>query len=374
MQKLSESLANDRVLISEIFKQRIAISDTITFCRSVSNSLYKLLSVTQDEIRELSSIVLIASGTSWHAARVAQFFFETVCRLPVRVFLASEFKYMPFFPEKGSLCVVISHSGETTDSIEALRIINKFELPTIALSSVISSSLVREANGFLLTSSSGLHSSVSIQGFTTQIAALYWLAHHLAFERGTISKIKYEQSDTHVLQAAQILHMALELHRNKIENIVAPAYAQAQQFVFLGRHITYPLALEAALKTKELSRVFAQSFPSGELKHGPFAIFGSSVPIIIFSHPDPLMYQKILHNALQIKHRSSPIIAFLFEGQHELEALADSSFVFPYVDTLLVPLAMAGLMQFFSYQIGVEKGYYSPIDFNRISQSEHNLS
>ena len=318
------------------------------------------MGIEATDVRKFKSISLVGSGTSWHAACIAQFFFESVCGLPTRSFIASEFRYMRFFPEPDSLYILISQSGETADTIEALRLINSFNLPTVALTNVASSTMVREAGGFLLTQAGPEIAIASTKAFTTQLAALYWLAHRMAQARGLISVDQLEVACQEVQDAAQILETGIENYRSDIIHAIAPEYAQLKQFIFIGRHITYPLALEAALKLKEVSYLFAQCYPAGELKHGPLALIDATTPVIIFSHPDQLIYQKLLANVREIKARDSRVIAFMFEGQSELEQLADVSFIISRVSPLLSPLVFAGLIQFFVYQIAKERG--CPID------------
>ena len=169
-----------------------------------------------------------------------------------------------------------------------------------------------------------------------------------------------ETAEEDLLVVAEVLENSIENYKREITNNLAKFYAQFRKAIFLGRHISYPFALEAALKLKEISYIFAQCYPAGELKHGPLALVDAQTPVFIFSHEDPLIYQKLLSNAQEVKARNGHLVAFVFEGQHELAALADQVFVVPHVKALLAPLAMTGLMQFFVYQIAKELG--RPID------------
>jgi glucosamine--fructose-6-phosphate aminotransferase (isomerizing) len=262
-------------------------------------------------------------------------------------------RYMPFFPDPNGLYIAVSQSGETADTLEAVRLINSMNLATVGLTNVASSALVRESGGFLLTQAGQEVAVASTKAFSTQVAALYWLANRLALEKGIITKQQMEQAQADLLVAAEVLENSIENYKLDIITKHAKNYAHYKKAIFLGRHLSYPFAMEAALKLKEISYIFAQCYPAGELKHGPLALVDSETPIFIFSHQDPMIYQKILSNAQEVKSRSGHLVAFVFEGQHDLFNLADLAFVIPRVNPLLGPLAMTGLMQFFVYQIAL---------------------
>lgn len=355
-----EKKGHEHHMLKEIYDQKNAIYSTVSFLRSITNRIWDHIGLSKEQAKNLDKLTLVGCGTSWHAARIAQFFFEQICFLPTRVNLASEFRYMSFFPEKNNAYIFISQSGETADTLEALRLVNGMDLPTIAVTNVPSSTMVREAGGFLLTQAGQEIAVASTKAFSTQIAALYWLAHRIALEKGIINAQQMETAEEDLLVVAEVLENSIENYKREITNNLAKFYAQFKKAIFLGRHISYPFALEAALKLKEISYIFAQCYPAGELKHGPLALVDAQTPVFIFSHEDPLIYQKLLSNAQEVKARNGHLVAFVFEGQHEMAALADQVFVVPRVKALLAPLAMTGLMQFFVYQIAKELG--RPID------------
>ncbi len=341
-------------MLKEIYDQKNAIYSTVAFLRSIGGRIWDHLGLTKQQVKNLEHITLIGCGTSWHAARIAQFYFEQICHIPTRVHLSSEFRYMSFFPEKNSAYIFISQSGETADTLEALRLVNSMDLPTIALTNVPSSTMVREADGFLLTQAGQEIAVASTKAFSTQIAALYWLAYRLALEKGSINEHKMEVAQEDLLVAAEVLENSIENYKHEIITKLAKFYSQYKKAIFLGRHISYPFALEASLKLKEVSYIFAQCYPAGELKHGPLALVDAQTPVFIFSHEDPLIYQKLVSNAQEVKARQGHLVIFALEGQTELIALADKAFIMPRVKPLLTPLAMTGLMQFFVYQIAKE--------------------
>ncbi len=351
---------HEHYMLKEIYEQRQAVYATVNSLTAMSLHIWDHIGITPQQAQKLTKINIIGSGTSWHAARIAQFFFEEICNIPTRVHLASEFRYMKFFPDADSLYLVISQSGETADTLEALRMIQAHGVPTVALTNVASSTMVREADGFLLTQAGYEVAVASTKAFSTQLAALYWLAKRLALEKGLITKEQMELACEDLLVAAEVLENSIENYKTQITHAVAKRYATIKKSIFLGRHISYPFALEAALKLKEVSYIFAQCYPAGELKHGPLALIDAETPIFLFSHQDPLIYQKLLTNAQEAKARGGHLIVFAFSGQEELCALADVAFIIPRIKPLLGPLAMIGLVQFLVYQIAKELG--CPID------------
>jgi glucosamine--fructose-6-phosphate aminotransferase (isomerizing) len=340
-------------MLKEIYEQKKSIDNSITFYKS-----WGQIGIDVETITNLENIQFIAAGTSWHAGKIAQFFFEELCNLPADVQLASEFRYKKFFPKKNSLCIAISQSGETADTLECLRHVKKYGNPTVALTNVSSSTMVREADGCLLMQAGPEISVASTKAFTSQLASLYWLANQVALSKGLISENELNAAEEKLFVAAEVLESSIENYKWKIEG--ENKYSRYEKFIFLGRHISYPLALEAALKLKEISYIFAQAYPAGELKHGPIALIDEHTPVVVFSVLDDLIYQKLLANVQEVKARNGHVIAFAFEGQTELIKLADTVFIFPKVAPLLAPIAMTGVMQFFVYTIAKTLGH--PID------------
>ena len=358
----------EHFMLKEIEEQPAAIKTTVEALASLGDGLWNQLGITKDQVHNIKRIVLIGCGTSWHAARIAHFFFEMICKIPVDVLLASECRYMPFFPDKNALYVFISQSGETADTLEALRLINSYNLSTIALTNVVSSTIVRQAGGFILTHAGVEVSVASTKAFSTQLTVLYWLACRIAAEvHGSVRRSFSEggcgmqQAEEDLLFAAKLLGSTLDRYRYAIELSIAPRYAMDEKAIFLGKHISYPFAMESALKLKEIGYVFANCYSSGELKHGPLALIDHNIPVYIFSHNDSLIYQKLLSNAHAVHSRGGRIIAFAYEGQGELCSLAETYFIISAdIPPLLGPLAMTGLMQYLMYSIAKFRG--CPID------------
>lgn len=254
------------------------------------------------------------------------------------------------------LYVAISQSGETADTLEAIRFLKEHNQRVVVLTNVASSTMVRESDGFLLTHAGPEVAVASTKAFSTQVAALLWLAHRFAFERGITLQAEFEIAQDDILVAAEMLETVLEDSKHAIMEELAPKYAGYEKAIFLGRHIGIPFAQEAALKLKEIAYVFSQAFPAGELKHGPLALVDQNTPVFLFSHPDPVMYQKLLASAQEIKARKGKILAFIFEGQDELSALVDDRLVFPLDSAYNSIIVMTGVMQLLMYSLARVRG------------------
>ncbi len=350
-----EKLDHDHFMLKEIYEQRVAIERTVAYYNSLGDDLWDLLGLTKEQVENLKSMNLFGCGTSWHAARIGQFFFESIADLPTAVHLASEFRYMKFFAPKNSLFVAISQSGETADTLELIRYFKEQDAHVITLTNSPMSSMVRETDGHLLLKAGPEIAVASTKAFSTQLTGLYWLAHRIALQKGLIDELEMRQAEHDLCYAAQVLEKTIEQYKIDIISDAA-YYAQFQRIMYLGRHVSYPFALEGALKLKEISYIFAQGYPAGELKHGSIALIDEHTPIVLFSHQDPIIYQKLISNAQEVKARKGHLVSFVFEGQDELIALSDKVYIIPRVAPLLEPLAMTGVMQFFAYQIALVLG------------------
>ncbi|KKP95143.1 MAG: Isomerizing Glutamine-fructose-6-phosphate aminotransferase [candidate division TM6 bacterium GW2011_GWE2_36_25] len=343
-------------MLKEIYEQKSAIKATVNFYRSLKDNLDGYINVPRAFLRELKKIHIIACGTSWHAGRIGQYFLESIARVPTHVHLASEYRYESFIPEFDVLYVLISQSGETADTLAVLRELNQYNLNTLTITNVASSSMARESKGYLQTIAGPEVAVASTKAFTTQMTALYWLAHIIGLQKGLVNDQQMTQAEDDLIAAGSLLIEAIKNNEKAIVESVAKKYIKYQRFFFLGRHIGYPFALEGALKLKEISYLFAMGYPAGELKHGSIALIDEQTPTVLFSHMNPIIYQKIISNAQEIKARNGNIIAFAFEGQDELIKLADQAFIIPSVKPLLEPFVMSGVMQFFAYQIAKQLG------------------
>ena len=351
-----EKNGHEHYMLKEIYEQKNVIERSVRFFRTLQDTFWVSIGCTKEQILSLKKIVIVACGTSWHAGRIAEFYFDEIVGIPATAVLASEFRYRTFFPQNDVLYIAVSQSGETADTLEAIRFLKEHNQHTLALTNVASSSLVRECDGFLLTQAGPEIAVASTKAFTGQLTALYWLANRIAFERKTISCEVYRASEEELLLAGVLLENMIEQCKHEIIDELAPYYATFDRSIFLGRHITYPLAMEAALKLKEIAYIFSQVYPAGELKHGPLALVDEKTPVFLFSHPDPIIYQKMLSSAQEVKARKGKLLVIAFEGQEELIKLADNVFVFPMVSPHLSVIATIGVIQIFVYYIALSRG------------------
>lgn len=342
----------EHFMLREIYEQKSVIKKiTKEYDLYSGELLYKQLGLTREYLSSLEHIYLVGCGTSFNSANIMRFAFEALCSVPVTVLLASECRHEPFFGASNSLAIIITQSGETADTLEALRFIKSHNIPILALTNVSTSSAVRESHGFLLLYAGVEVAVASTKAFTAQLGSLYLLAHIIALEKKLIAEIELKKAYRDLICAADMLESCLENNRLMIENEIALLHSKYSHAIFLGRHISYPLAQEAALKLKEISYIFTDCYPAGELKHGSIALVDSQTPVFIFSTPNNLIYKKLLSNAQEVKARGGIIVAFAFEDQDELIELADTAFVFPWVDEFLAPLVVAGVMQFYAYSV-----------------------
>ncbi len=374
----------EHFMLKEIYEQKKVIDKIVNFYRLVGTDsklsasddlgnalkyqldieyqdrIWQQLGLSLKTVKNLKKINLIAAGTSWHACKIGQFFFESISNIQTSVYLASEFCYMPFFKEKDSIFIFLSQSGETADTLQALRLVKSHNVPTVVITNVPSSTMVQESSGFLPMQAGPEISVASTKAFSAQQSILFILANRIALELEKITLQEMKSAEEDLFMVSQVLEMAIENYKWEISNGLAEKYSAYDKYIFLGRHISYPMAMEAALKLKEISYIFAQSYPAGELKHGPIALIDETTPVVLFSALDEIIYKKLLSNAQEVKARSGHLVVFAFEGQNELIGLADYAFVLPKVNPLLAPLACTGVMQFFVYEITKRLG--RPID------------
>lgn len=334
-------------MLKEIYEQKRVIYDIVKYVRLVS---------LPSSLASLSRVYLLGCGTSLHAGRIGQFFFEAIAQVPTMPVLASEFRYMPLFSSPESICFALSQSGETADTLEAVRGLIQKQIPVVAITNVPTSSLARESGSAIEMKAGPEIAVASTKAFTAQVAVLYWLAHYIAYTKGLIAETDVKRAENELLICAELLENSIERYKNIITELLAAQYSVYKHFIFLGRHVSSPFAAEAALKLKEISYLFVDCYPAGELKHGSIALIDAHTPVFIFSVLDREIYQKLVANAQEVKARSGHLVVFAFEGQEELIRLADTVFIFPQVAPLLAPLVMTGVMQFFAYQIALLLG------------------
>jgi len=349
-------------MLKEIFEQPQGLRDTIAPRVSQGEGLVRLddVRIHEDDLRALRRINIVASGTSRHAGMAGQYMIQQLVNVPVDVDYASEFEYRNPLIGRGELTIVITQSGETADTTAAQREAKSKGSRTIAISNVVDSTIAREADGVLYTHAGQEISIASTKAFTAQLAVLYIFAIYLGQVRGTLTKQGVKE---HIRQLEEI--------PQKVETVLQSAplcarlaekYHSVQDFLFLGRAIHYPIAMDGALKLKEVSYIHAEGYPTGETKHGPNALIDESLPVVIIAtcdHNDEaavLRYEKNVSNVRSFKEQGGRVIAIASEGDTQLPGLADHTVFVPQASELLSPILEIVPLQLFAYYMAVEKG------------------
>jgi glucosamine--fructose-6-phosphate aminotransferase (isomerizing) len=349
-------------MLKEVYEQPRTVRDTM-LGRISQDSGHIFLSemhVSDDEFRKLTKMNIAACGTSWHAALAGKFMIETLARVPVEVDYASEWRYRDPILARDTMTMLISQSGETADTIAAQREAKAKGSKTIAICNVVGSMITREAAGTIYTHAGPEIGVASTKAFTGQLTALYLFALYLAQVRGTITPE----------QAKAAVH-ELTLIPGKLEQILthdeacdelAKTYMRAQDFLFLGRGIHYPIALEGALKLKEISYIHAEGYPAGEMKHGPNALIDENLPVVVIATRDVnsaqsmVRYEKTMSNLQEVKARSGVVIALATEGDKEVAEDADHVLYVPPAPEELSAILEIVPLQLLAYHIAVRRG------------------
>jgi glucosamine--fructose-6-phosphate aminotransferase (isomerizing) len=352
---LAEKAGFKHFMLKEIYEQPRAIRDTLL--GRVSQDTGKIfldeMEITEKEFRDCRKLHIVACGTSWHAALVGKFLIERLAKLPVEVDIASEFRYRSPLLEPDQLVMVITQSGETADTIAAQREARSRGLKTLAICNVVGSMATREAQGVIYTHAGPEIGVASTKAFTAQIAALYLFALHVGLVRGTLTE---EQAKGHI---RDLLHIPTQIEQilakdPQIEEI-AKDYHRASDFLYLGRGINYPIALEGALKLKEISYIHAEGYPAGEMKHGPIALIDRNMPVVALVFGDGL-YEKMMSNVEEAQARDGLIILITQEGHEDAGRRAARTIVIPKTSDLLTPILASVPLQLLAYHIALRRG------------------
>src|ERR1700759_207816 len=312
-------------MLKEIYEKPRAVRDTTLGRISLDSGKVFLdeMDITEDDFRKLEKVYIAACGRSWHAALAGKFMIERLAKLPVEVDYASEFRYRDPLTGKGDLTILITQSGETADTIAALRESRGKGAKTLGICNVVGSMIARESNGTIYTHAGPEIGVASTKAFTSQLTALFLFAVYLGQVRGTIT----EDESKKLLEELTRIPGKLEalLTRDEETEDLAKQYHRAHDFLFLGRGVHYPIALEGALKLKEISYIHAEGYPAGEMKHGPNALIDEDLPVVILATRDPndpgsvLRYEKTLSNLQEVTARSGRVIAIAIEGDTEIQ-------------------------------------------------------
>ncbi|MCF6265869.1 MAG: glutamine--fructose-6-phosphate transaminase (isomerizing) [Desulfuromusa sp.] len=352
---MAEKCGYRHFMLKEIYEQPRALADTIAGrLQGDEGDIYlEDLGLSQEQLAELDKINIIACGTSWHAGLVGKFYIEKLARIPVEIDIASEFRYRdPIITDK-SLTVLISQSGETADTLAGLREAKGKGGKAVCICNVVDSSIARESDGVIYTHAGPEIGVASTKAFTTQLVALYLFALKLGRARGTLTADECRGQVETLLALPRKVEETLELDQ-QIEKI-AREYMNARDFLYMGRGNQYPIALEGALKLKEISYIHAEGYPAGEMKHGPIALIDENLPVVVLV-PQNSTYDKVVSNLEEVCARGGKVIAVASEGETELQGRVDALIKVPEITEDLMPILTAIPMQLLAYHISVLKG------------------
>jgi len=338
----------------EIFEQPESIERAISGRMDPDSATAKLggLNLERGVQRAVSRVCMIAAGTSWHASLVGSQLLESVARIPASAELASELRYRNPVVEPGSLWFAVSQSGETIDTLFAMREVQRKGAKVLGICNVVGATIPRESDGGVYVHSGPEIAVASTKAFTSQLAAFYLFTLNMARMRD-LSRSEGEKFLSALGQVPDKVREAL-LQRDRIQAI-AKKYSRRDDFLFLGRGLLYPIALEGALKLKEISYIHAEGYAAGEIKHGPIALVCEEVPSV-FLVPDDGMREKVISNIKEIKARGGPVIAVGVEGDAELESMVDDFIPVPRMDSRFYPFTMVIPLQLFAYFCALERG------------------
>ena len=341
-------------MLKEIFEQPESLRNTMRGRLSVdqATAVFGGLNLTPQQLRSIDRIVLTACGTSWHAALVGEYLFEEFARIPVEVEYASELRYRNPPLEKNTLLFAITQSGETADTLAALREIKRKGFPTLAICNVVGSTIAQESDGGVYLHAGPEIGVASTKAFTSQCVALVMLALYF----GRLRHLSYGQG-LNVIERLQQLPDKVEqvLATNDAVREIAAKYHHASNFLYLGRQYNFPTALEGALKLKEISYIHAEGYPAAEMKHGPIALVDENTPSV-FINPHGLVYDKVMANLEEIKARGGPVIAIVTEGDRRVAELADDVIYVPGSDDFLQPIITSIPLQLLAYHVALFRG------------------
>jgi glucosamine--fructose-6-phosphate aminotransferase (isomerizing) len=350
-------------MLKEIWEQPRAIRDTTLGRVSLDSGKIYLgeMDISDEELAAASSINIAACGTSWHAALAGKYMIERLARLPVDVDYASEYRYRNPIPDRNALGLLITQSGETADTLAAQREMKSLGSKTVAICNVVDAMVAREAHGAIYTHAGPEIGVASTKAFTAQLTALYLLALKLGLLRGRLDTERSVQLIEELSRVPTKIEEVLRSRSAQCEQLAA-SFANARDFLYLGRGIHFPIALEGALKLKEISYIHAEGYPAGEMKHGPNALIDETLPVVVLvtrDESDPaskLRYEKTLSNIQEVTARSGRVIAVATEGDTVIGDLVEHVIYIPPVIDMLSPIVEIVPLQLLAYYIAVRRG------------------
>jgi glutamine---fructose-6-phosphate transaminase (isomerizing) len=355
----AEKGGHKHFMLKEIYEQPTAARDTILGRVSLDRGQIFLedLNISEDTLRSVQKVSIIACGTSWHAALVGKYLIEALAQVPVEVDYGSEYRYRNPIVAANELAIVITQSGETADTLAALREAKRKGAHSLAICNVVGSMATREAEGTVYTHAGPEIGVASTKAFTSQLVALQLLALYMAQVRATLTPTQIRNHIEELLQMPQTLEHAIKA--SAVMEKVAERFYNRSDFLYLGRGINYPIALEGALKLKEISYIHAEGYPAGEMKHGPIALIDEQMPVVAIA-PNDHVFEKMIGNVQEAKARGGSVIALTTEGDSRMAAVLDPQndviVPLPATTALLTPLVMTVPLQLLAYHIAVRRG------------------
>jgi len=355
----AEKGGHKHFMLKEIYEQPTAARDTILGRVSLDRGQIFLadLNISDETLRAVHKVSIIACGTSWHAGLVGKYLIEALGQVPVEVDYGSEYRYRNPIVASNELAVVITQSGETADTLAALREAKRKGAHSIAICNVVGSMATREAEGTVYTHAGPEIGVASTKAFTSQLVALQLLALYMAQVRGTLTSAQIRSHIAELLQMPQTIEQTLKA--SAVMEKVAERFYNRSDFLFLGRGINYPIALEGALKLKEISYIHAEGYPAGEMKHGPIALIDEQMPVVAIA-PNDHVFEKMIGNVQEAKARGGSVIALTTDGDPRMAAVLDGHtdvvVPLPATTALLTPVVMTVPLQLLAYHIAVRRG------------------
>lgn len=345
----------EHFMLKEIYEQPRSIRDSMRGRLNVESGIVSLGGIIEYQQKMIAAkrIIIVACGTSWHAGLVGEYLFEELARVPVEVEYASEFRYRDPVIYEDDVVIAISQSGETADTLAAIELAKSKGATIIGICNVVGSSIARATHAGSYTHAGPEIGVASTKAFTAQVTLLTLMALMIADRKGTISKSRYHQIINELDDIPNKVKKTLEVSDKVIE--IATIFKDSSNALYLGRGYNYPVAMEGALKLKEISYIHAEGYPAAEMKHGPIALIDEEMPVVIIA-TNKGTYEKVVSNIQEVKARKGKIIAIVTEGDQTVKALADHIIEVPETEEMLVPLIATIPLQLLAYQIAVMRG------------------
>lgn len=345
----------DHFMLKEIYEQPRSIWDSMRGRVDSKNKTLKLggIGEFENKIVNAKRIIIVACGTSWHAGLVAEYLIEDLARIPVEVEYASEFRYRNPIITEDDVVIAISQSGETADTLAAIELAKQKGATIIGVCNVVGSSIPRATHGGSYTHAGPEIGVASTKAFTAQVTVLTLFALQIANKRGTITQSRFQSLLRELESIPKKIEVALKCNDEAKE--IAAKFKDARNFLYLGRGYGFPVALEGALKLKEISYIHAEGYPAAEMKHGPIALIDEEMPVVVIATKNS-SYEKVVSNIQEVKARKGKIIAIVTDGDTEVKKMADYAIEIPETDEILVPLVSVIPLQLLSYHVAVMRG------------------